>query len=424
MPHEILNAKNHEREAQIIAKAGEKGAVTIATNMAGRGVDIILGGRAGESVIASPELVEGRSNPVDGGNNSGSPRPPQTRSPRDDENSWQARHDEVAALGGLHIMGTERHEARRIDDQLRGRAGRQGDPGSSQFFVSLEDDLMRIFAPERIGRLMEVLKMPEDQAIENKMISRAIESAQAKIEGFNFDLRKHVLEYDDVINKQRETIYRRRREILSADNLRAEALAMIEKEITQIVQFHTPDEYRDHWNLTEILEVLKTMLPLPLDVRQKMDEIETREGLIDYLIGLARQAYEAKEKHLGEGKMREIERIFYLRTMDLLWMEHLDEMDHLRDSVKLRAYGQKDPLVEYKNEGMQQFQRLLAAIQSNFVGSIYKVDLTPAPKVNHEIPSAVKENRPAGEMRAVKSIGRNDPCPCGSGKKYKRCHGQ
>lgn len=384
IPHELLNAKNHEREAQIIANAGRRGAVTVATNMAGRGVDIILGGREAE----------------DG----------------------QAAHDEVAALGGLHIIGTERHEARRIDDQLRGRAGRQGDPGSSQFFVSLEDDLMRIFAPDRIKRLMEAMNIPEDQPIENKIISRAIESAQAKIEGFNFDTRKHVLEYDDVMNKQRETIYRKRLEILTSASLREPVLDIIAQEISRIVKFHAPGDYRDDWNLEEMFEIIKNIFPVPAETRQTMADAKTKDDLIDYLVNLAKQAYEAKEKQVGEAKMREIEKMFYLRTIDMLWMEHLDEMEHLRDSVRLRAYGQKDPLVEYKNEGHKLFGRLLGAIQTSFVGSIYKVEImSERAAERQEIKNSI-----AGQIVGEKKkseVGRNDPCPCGSGKKYKRCHG-
>ena len=306
IPHQLLNAKNHEQEAKIIARAGQKGAVTVATNMAGRGVDIVLGG------------------------------------------------DEVVKSGGLHVIGTERHEARRIDDQLRGRAGRQGDPGSSQFFVSLEDDLMRIFGGNRIKSMMEMLKVPEDQPIENKLVSKAIESAQAKIEGYNFDIRRHVLEYDDVMNKQREVIYKKRKEILKKDNLKEEILAMIRKESADL------------------------------------------------------KAYQQKEKKIGPSNMRQIEKFVLLRSLDILWMDHLDNMEHLRDSVRLRAYGQKDPLVEYKNEGMRLFQRLLDAFQSMVVDTIYKVDLVPAsPQV------APQQGRA--------KVGRNDPCPCGSGKKYKKC---
>ena len=413
IPHELLNAKNHEREAQIIANAGRKGAVTAATNMAGRGVDIILGGRFEEN---PPQ-----PSPKGGSNASGSPPLGGVRGDFVIDN-WQKEHDEVVALGGLHIIGTERHEARRIDDQLRGRAGRQGDPGSSQFFVSFEDDLMRIFAPDRIKKLMEAMNIPEDQPIENRMIGRAIESAQAKIEGFNFDTRKHVLEYDDVMNKQRETIYRKRREILESASLREQVLEVIANEITKIVKFHAPGEYQDDWNLEEMHENIKSIFPLPNEARQTTADAQTKDDLIDYLVGLAKQAYEAKEKNVGEVQMREIEKMFYLRTIDMFWMEHLDEMEHLRDSVKMRAYGQKDPLVEYKNEGHKLFGRLLGAIQTSFVGSIYKVEIMSERAAEKKETKNILAGQAVSENKKNK-VGRNDPCPCGSGKKYKRCHG-
>jgi len=397
--HELLNAKNHEREAQIIAAAGRKGAVTVATNMAGRGVDIILGGR-----------------------------PDEYESPK----AWQAAHQEVIDFGGLHIIGTERHEARRIDDQLRGRAGRQGDPGSSRFFVSLEDDLMRIFAPDRVKSMMGFLKVPEDQAIENKMVSRAIESAQAKIEGYNFDIRKHVLEYDDVMNKQRETIYRRRREVLEKESLQEEVQEMMAGEITKIVKFHAPGDWSDDWNLEEIREILKTIFPLPADVQQNMADAKNRDDLIDYLVSLARAAYREKEEKMGQSKMREIEKMFYLRTIDMFWMEHLDEMTYLRDSVRLRAYGQKDPLVEYKNEGIKLFQRLLTTIQTSFIGSIFKVEMVAQSTVDARERKQVLSgaNAQAIKAPAKHEPGRNDPCPCGATKpdgarkKYKHCCGR
>jgi len=392
--HELLNAKNHEREAQIVANAGRKGAVTVATNMAGRGVDIILGGR----------FIDGQ-----------------------DKDGWRRAHDEVIAAGGLHIIGTERHEARRIDDQLRGRAGRQGDPGSSRFFVSLEDDLMRIFAPDRVKSMMEFLKVPEDQAIENKMVSRAIEGAQAKIEGYNFDIRKHVLEYDDVMNKQRETIYRKRRETLEKASIKDEVQEIIASEIAKIVKFHAPGEWPEDWNLEEIREILKTIFPLPSEAQQNMADAKNRDDLIDYLIGLAKTAYEAKEKQLGEAKMREIEKMFYLRTTDMFWMEHLDEMGYLRDSVRLRAYGQRDPLVEYKNEGIKLFQRLLGTIQTSFVGSIYKVEMMSEQAAEKKEVRNILAGQVVSESKK-NEVGRNDPCPCGATKedgtpkKYKKCH--
>ncbi len=400
--HQLLNAKNHEHEAQIIAQAGKKGAVTVATNMAGRGVDIVLGGRLEDGEI-SPELLA-------------------------------KQHEEVTALGGLYVIGTERHEARRIDDQLRGRSGRQGDPGRTRFFVSLEDDLMRVFGGERVKAMMNTLKIPEDQPIENRFISKAIESAQAKIEGYNFDIRKHVLEYDDVLNKQRETIYKKRREVLSKKSLRPEILSMAEDEIKKIVHFHSQGE---QINYQEIAEIIKSIIPFKEFFQQNSEqadglekclkEISTPEKISAYLIKLAQEAYQKKEallegknKEISEKqkrpKMRQIERFVFLRTIDALWMDHIDGMDHLRDSVRLRAYGQKDPLTEYKNEGMRLFQRLLSSIQTTVINTIYKVDIKaePAPPASASLHSA---------GQSFKGVSRNDPCPCGSGKKYKKCHG-
>ena len=408
--HEVLNAKNHEREALIIAKAGEPGAVTVATNMAGRGVDIILGGRI-ESHNSPQPLLNLR-----GGEGELSKDSSQEKS------EWQKKHDLVVSLGGLAIIGTERHEARRIDDQLRGRAGRQGDPGSSRFFVSLEDDLMRIFAADRIKGMMEFLKMPEDEPIENKMISKAIESAQEKIEGFNFDTRKHVLEYDDVMNKQRETIYRKRREILESKDLKEKTLEAILGEVKKIAQFHAAG-YKEEWNTKELKESLGAIMPLPADFDEAVGKIETSENLVGFLEKLAADIYEMKEKQIGFEQMREIEKVLFLRTTDMMWMDHLDEMEHLRDSVRLRAYGQKDPLVEYKNEGHKLFQDLLAAIQAQFTSMIYKVTLTPPENRQSRVANRPSTNSPQASS-GNNSVGRNDPCPCGSGKKYKKCCGK
>ena len=360
VPHQILNAKNHEQEAKIIAQAGEKGSVTVATNMAGRGVDIVLG-------------------------------------------------KDVTKLGGLYVLGTERHEARRIDDQLRGRAGRQGDPGSSQFFVSLEDDLMRIFGGDKVKSMMEMLKVPEDQPITNKMVSGAIESAQGKIEGLNFDIRKHVLEYDDVMNKQRESIYKKRIRILTKKNLKSEVMDMVKEEIRKFVQFHSQKEI----NYKEIAEISKSIFLAPDNLEEELKKIENPEKISEHLINLAEQSYEKKEKDLEKKNMRHVEKFVLLRTIDTLWMDHLDNMDYLRDSVRLRAYGQKDPLVEYKNEGIQMFKRLLETIQTTIVNTIYKVTLGPMPPQE----SVVK-------VSSKKTVGRNSPCPCGSGKKFKKCHGK
>ena len=335
MAHQILNAKHHEKEGEIIAQAGKKGQITIATNMAGRGVDIILGG--------NPPEKEGA--------------------------------ESVRQSGGLHIIGTERHEARRIDNQLRGRAGRQGDPGSSQFFVSLEDDLMRIFGGDRIKSLMEALKLPEDQPIEAGLVSGAIESAQSKIEGMNFDLRKHVLEYDDVMNKHREVIYRKRREIL---------------EKSQILDLGDQNSLKAY-----ISEIIKKA-------------------------GLKEEDYEKKEKEIGPERMRQVEKFVSLRVLDAFWMEHLENMEYLRDSVRLRAYGQRDPLVEYKTEGHKMFQKLLGTIESNIAEMILKVSVSEEPPKPSSQPQSV--------LKSNNRVGRNDPCPCGkkdptTGKpiKYKKC---
>ncbi|MBU1291894.1 preprotein translocase subunit SecA, partial [Patescibacteria group bacterium] len=358
VPHQILNAKNHEQEAKIISQAGQKGTVTVATNMAGRGVDIVLA-------------------------------------------------DGVVQLGGLCVIGTERHEARRIDDQLRGRSGRQGDPGSSQFFVCLEDELMRIFGGDRIKSMMEMLKIPEDQPIENKMVSKAIESAQGKIEGYNFDIRKHILEYDDVMNRQRETIYKKRKDILVKDDLKKETLEMIREEIERFVQFHSQEKI----NYKEIAEIAKSIFPVSQDepLEKILENLGASEKISEYLIKIAKENYQKKEEEVENKNMRQIEKYVLLRSIDTLWMDHLDNMDHLRDSVRLRAYGQKDPLVEYKNEGIKMFRKLLESIQATVVNTIYKVSL--APVLSSEVLTK------AGQQK----IGRNSPCPCGSGKKFKKC---
>ncbi|MEW6407465.1 MAG: preprotein translocase subunit SecA [Patescibacteria group bacterium] len=429
IPHQLLNAKNHEKEAQIIAQAGTLGAVTCATNMAGRGVDIILGG-----------------NP---------------------KNETEAK--KIVEVGGLHVIGTERHEARRIDNQLRGRTGRQGDPGSTQFYVSLEDDLMRIFGGDRIKSLMDTLRVPEDQPIENPLVSRSLESAQSKVEANNFDLRKHILEYDDVMNKHREVIYKRRREIIKAGELekfqipnsksqinskfqisKSKTLKdivfeMIEAEIEQVVSKHTTGE-AEEWNVEEIFETMRTIFPTPQDVHLKLDEIKkegektsdgirARTKIIEYLVALAKTAYDEKEKNVGPEIMRQIERAVLLRTIDNLWIDHLDIMTALREGIGLRGYGQQDPLVEYKKESFGMFQKLLDAIQNQVVYTIYKVTVSlPKQSVlsrqGVQTSGAKKEESGGGAGVARKKVGRNDPCPCGAthpdGRpvKYKHCHGK
>lgn len=379
--HEVLNAKQHEREAIIHAQAGRFGSVTLATNMAGRGVDIILGGN-----------------------------------PQDHEQSQRVRE-----VGGLYVIGTERHEARRIDDQLRGRSGRQGDPGSSQFFVSLEDSLLQIFGGGRIKGLMETLNIPEDQPIENSLISKAIESAQTKIEGFNFDARKHVLEYDDVMNQHRSLIYKKRHNILSGFSSE-ELSSLIKNQIGDIINFHFNVDGEKQIDREEIFENLKAILPIDDKDKEFLLVNNEREKIIDYYQNLAENVYNLKEKEVGLDSMRQIEKLIMLNILDNLWTNHLEDMEYLRDSVRLRAYGQRDPLVEYKNESRKLFRNLLSNFESQVAMMIFKVTSAPPKNLNNENSKSF-ENLKLKIENSQSEIGRNDPCPCGSGKKYKKCHG-
>jgi len=374
--HELLNAKNHEREALIIRNAGQRGAVTVATNMAGRGTDIVLG--------------EG-----------------------------------VAKLGGLHVIGTERHESRRIDNQLRGRCARQGDPGSTQFFVSLDDDLMRIFGSERVGQIMETLGLPEDQPIQHGMISKSLESAQRKVEGHNFDIRKHLVEYDDVMNKQRAYIYNLRYRILSKESLKDDYFEILEHAAEKLVNLNAHAETGEIM-LDDLAKELfgYTGQNIVLDPKLAHREpSEAIEGIYKVLI----EIYDDKEKRVTSELMRVLERALYLRTIDMLWIDHLDAMNHLREGIGLRGYGQKDPLVEYKNESYLMFKTLLGAIENEIIGLVYKVEITknaeqPSKQTAIAKEASSRENKVAGKDK--KTIGRNDPCPCGSGKKYKKCCGK
>ncbi len=378
--HQVLNAKNHEKEAMIIKSAGQKGAVTVATNMAGRGTDIVL-------------------------------------------------EDGVANLGGLHVIGTERHESRRIDNQLRGRCARQGDPGSTQFYVSLEDDLMRIFGSERVGSIMEKLGLPEDQAIQHSMISKSLESAQQKVEGHNFDIRKHLVEYDDVMNKQRTYIYKLRSQVLTEASLRDNYLEILADTAQNLVAMNT------HAETGEIIASdLEKELVMIIGSKVTIDK-KTLQGppseLAEAIQEVFIQAYDAKEKRIGSDLMRILERALYLRTIDMLWIDHLDAIDRLRDGIGLRGYGQKDPLIEYKNESYRMFKLLLSAINSEIVNMVYKVEITAnAPVAETKVTKMAKEAEnnaakdKAAASRGKHEVGRNDPCPCGSGKKYKKCHGK
>lgn len=408
--HEVLNAKFHEREALIIAQAGQKGAVTIATNMAGRGTDIKLG----EGVIE---------------------------------------------LGGLCILGTERHEARRIDNQLRGRSGRQGEPGETQFYVSTEDHLMRVFGSDKMKKVMDTFGIEEDMPIENSFISKQIEAAQKKIEGYNFDIRKHVLDYDDVMNKQREAIYKRRREVLEATKrveyntenlpvakenfpellkLKDRVMAMLENQIQDIVSVHTADT-RANWDEKKLWESANNILPMENEVKDKVSEIiksdkpdETVKGeLTDLLLETVSRDYTEKEQETGYETSRQIEKMVLLRSVDMLWMEHLTAMDCMRDGIGLRGYGQRDPLVEYKKEAYRMYHDLLKAIEENVVTSLFKIQVArkiESPMENKNIQEtggSVDGSEEISEPEVNENkVGRNDLCPCGSGLKFKKCHGK
>lgn len=419
VPHSVLNAKHHEREAEIVTNAGQKGMVTIATNMAGRGTDIKLG--------------EG-----------------------------------VKDLGGLFILGTERHESRRIDNQLRGRGGRQGDPGASQFFVSMDDELMRLFGGDRIKKVMEMLRVPEEMPIENNMISRSIESAQKKVEGHHFDIRKHLVEYDDVMNIHRNIIYKRRRQLLDQENIHEEIVTMIKEIAELIVKSHTNEEhYTREWHYEAIFNALNAIYkdeekPLKLD---ELEEIRNQEKLIEFVQEYLISRYAKKMEQLPEeAVMHQIEKAVFLRTNDNLWMEHIDEMSHLRESVAFSGYAQKDPLVEYKSQAFDMFNELLDTIRTNTINTLFKMEFRKAvpqqmlrtPEIKNmqtneaqvesqltrsQITRSTLDDEDSGNPVIVKvsgkpdeaatepaqtgpEVGRNDPCPCGSGKKYKKCHGQ
>ena len=401
VPHEVLNAKQHEREALIVAKAGQPGSVTIATNMAGRGTDIVLG--------------------------SG-----------------------VAEAGGLHIVGTERHESRRIDNQLRGRAGRQGDPGSSRFFLALDDDLMRIFGGERIKNMMNMLRVADDEPIEAKLVSRQIEGAQSKVEGHNFDSRRYLVEYDDVMNTQREIIYGERRKVLEGADLREQIHEWIRKVVDDAVNERCESRHPDNWDMEGLIAQLSQVFPLPPFNEITPEEFgETKESVVERLMEYAETAYKAKEAELTEPMMRKVEQFVVLKTIDSKWINYLTEMEHFKEGIGLRAFGQKDPLIEYKNEAYHAFQDLTNGIQFDIASTIFRVQLVKEPPqappplamANRGGPKPSRPGPPmtptaggsngapngSGEKAALPAgakIGRNDPCWCGSGKKYKKCHGR
>ena len=433
VPHALLNAKQHQKEAEIISQAGERSAVTIATNMAGRGVDIILGGAMPQKIDFETEKEYEKA-----------------------IETWKGKHNEITSLGGLHVIGTERHESRRIDNQLRGRSGRQGDPGSSRFFVALDDDLMRIFGGDQISSLMTRFNMEEDVPLEHGMVSRAIEQAQVKVEGFNFDMRKQVVEYDDVMNKQREIIYSLRKKALEASQqsatagedkqviLKVEILKKIEAEISNLVAVYSPEGYSEPEYEKIILEFIEIV---PFDnksqeeLKTQISKYKEREGIIGFLLKIVRDLYENREKTLGEEIARQIERYVYLSTIDHLWIDHLTAVDDLRDGIGLRGYAQRDPLVEYKKEAFEMFEKLIYQVDYEVVRKIFRVQVMaqqPAVSLGRategrgkgsghtktdDLPTTV-----GTQPVTSHSVGRNDPCPCGAvdpqtgkPKKYKKC---
>ncbi len=451
IPHNVLNAKNHENEATIIADAGKPGAVTVATNMAGRGVDIVLGG-------SQPEIPEGKSR--------------KAYEKSKEFKKWQQMHDRVIEAGGLHVIGTERHESRRIDNQLRGRSGRQGDSGSSRFYLSLEDDLMRIFGGEKISGLMDRMKLPEDQPIENKFVSRAIEQAQVKVEGFHFDARKNVVEYDDVANQQRDIVYKLRRRVLESENVHDEVSEKLFHQVDKALLYSTSVE-SDKVDGEKLIVGMLEMIPFDDAskdrVKQQIKKTKDQEKLKAFLRKVVEDVHKSREKQVGEKVMRQIEKFAYLGSVDHLWIDHLDSIDGLREGVRLRGYAQRDPIAEFKNEAYTLFEGLLDRIDEELSRRIFRVGIAqPRPSgpvalqgLRPEIPlSQARTNidqldkiglagdaeiaavagQPAfaGPTRNLsvnkqpqksvsqsgqkKKIGRNDPCPCGSGKKYKKCH--
>jgi len=422
IPHNVLNAKNHEREAMIIAEAGKPGAITVATNMAGRGVDIVLGGAMPDKKSAK-ELKK-----------------------------WEENHEKVIKAGGLHVVGTERHDARRVDNQLRGRSGRQGDPGSSRFYLSLEDDLMRIFGGEQISGLMDRLKLPEDQPIENPLIGRAIEQAQVKVEGFNFDIRKNLVEFDDVANQQRDIVYKLRRRVLESENLKEEIIEKLRNQVEKNLLLAWPEgEAKPDYEMLTV----RLMDIVPFDdasmkrIKEELKKRGNKNELSEIMYKVIDDIHKAREKQVGEAAMRQVEKYAYLGAIDHLWIDHIDRIDDLREGVRLRAYGQRDPLVEFKNEAYQLFEGLIDKMDEELSHRIFRIGVKiPQPEIPLErarenidktdmtgLEGGAKEAAESGEPAFPKSpapinqdsdskhkLGRNDPCWCGSGKKWKKCH--
>ncbi|MCY4624983.1 MAG: preprotein translocase subunit SecA [Chloroflexi bacterium] len=426
IPHQVLNARNHEHEAQIVAQAGRVGAVTVSTNMAGRGTDIVLGGNP--DILALDELRRAGYTSLDGA-------PPEVveKARATVQHQWDQEHRRVVELGGLYVIGTEKNDARRIDNQLRGRSGRQGDPGSTRFFVSLEDDLVRRFGGDRIQSIMGMAGMTDDMPMENKMVSNALGNAQTKVEASHFEIRKRLVEYDDVINTHRKVIYEERVKVLEDADLKGNIQGMLEQELDRIVDNYVEGNDPDEWALDDMVEELRTIFPIPPHLEALSLEQLSGDEIGDAIHDYAMQLYEQREQAVGEEHMRIIERLVTLRTIDSHWVIHLTSMENLRQGVGLHAYGQRDPLVMYRTEGHQKFQDMMATIQHDIVHTVFHATLLegrPAPSNRaasmNRSPMAAAAGRQAPEpvgAGAGRKVGRNDPCPCGSGVKYKRCHG-
>jgi preprotein translocase subunit SecA len=442
VPHNVLNAKHHEREAEIVAQAGKFGAVTIATNMAGRGTDIMLGGNS-DYMAKQKMRKEGYDEELI--------LQADSYAETTDERFLEARkvfrelvkkyseeiaeeRKKVLEAGGLFIIGTERHESRRIDNQLRGRSGRQGDPGMSKFYISLEDDLMRLFGSDRLTGMVDTLGLPEDQPIEHKMLSNAIETAQKRVEGRNFEIRKHVLQYDDVMNKQREIIYSQRRRVLDGENLREQFIQMIRSRITETAELFCHAEVdKSDWNYDGLKEELVGIIPSHvIDKVEHDNEIRKAKDVIEYFVNIAVGRYEEREREITPEIMREVERVILLRTVDEHWMTHIDAIDQLKHGVGLRAYGNRDPVVEYKFESFEMFEQMNRNIQSETLRRIFTVRVSKdqglerqrVGTIRQEMRADSAQQTPSAPVRKGAKIGRNEPCPCGSGKKYKNCCGR
>ncbi len=427
IPHNVLNAKHHEREAEIVAQAGRLHAVTISTNMAGRGTDIILGG--------NPEFLAKAKAGFDDTTEE------YRKAYEEAKKICEEEKKKVLELGGLHIIGTERHESRRIDNQLRGRSGRQGDPGSSRFYISLEDDLMRIFGSDRVASIMDRLGMEEDTPIEHSLVTKAVESAQKKVEAHNFDIRKHLLEYDDVMNQQRQTIYEYRKQILAEEGLHEMIKEFVEEVVEDMVEGAVEEKTSpDEWNLKGLCEHLFSQFGVKIEPAE-LEDVRDREELKERLAERLWKHYEEKRARIGEDVMGHVEKIIMLHTLDTLWKDHLLTMDHLKGGIGLRGYGQKNPLNEYKKEGYQLFTEMIQRLKADVTGRLFKVEVQEESAVSELEERAERQNitlsrgpepqaaegeaaKPQPVRRTSKKVGRNDPCPCGSGKKYKKCCGR